>query len=122
MSSTAVREVLEEIGESSDDSRWIGLDDAPNSPLTGWADPGIWLDATHEHGDVVSDVGVVVSVSRHRTRLRRPPDRDLVDGYSDEPDAPIENYASWNQVEANITYGSGIPRPMAEVSDDELLW
>lgn len=39
----------------------------------------------------------------------------------EEPDALIENYASWRLVEANVTYGSGIPRPISEVSDDEFL-
>jgi hypothetical protein len=119
MSSTVVRKVPEESDESLDDSRWIVSND---TPLTGWTDPDTWLDTTHEHVDVVSDAGIVVPASRHRAKLQGSRDRDLVDGYFDEPDALIENYASWKLVEANVTYGSGIPRPIAEVSDDDLLW
>lgn len=118
MSSTAVRKWLEKSDESSDDSQWISADDAPSA---GWADSSAWFDTADEHVDLVSDAEVV-AIPRHRTKLHSSRDRDLMDGYSDEHDAPLEHYASWKSTEATITYGSGISQPIAEVSDDELLW
>ncbi|MGH3869142.1 MAG: hypothetical protein ACRDQ4_24115 [Pseudonocardiaceae bacterium] len=119
MSSTVVRKRLEESDESSDDSRWIIPDDAP---LANWADSGVWLNIADEHVDSVSDTGVVVPISRRRAGLHGSRDHDSMDEHSDESDAPLENYESWESVKATITYGSGIRRPIAEVSDDELLW
>jgi hypothetical protein len=118
MNSTAVRKGLEESNELSDDSQWIDDD----TPSVNWADSSVWLNTADEHVDFVSDTGVVVPISRRRAGLHSSRDHDSMDGHSDESDAPLENYASWESVEATITYGSGIRRPIAEVSDDELLW
>jgi hypothetical protein len=118
MGSTVARKRLEKRDESSDDSQWIVADDAP---LVGWADSDAWFDTADKHVDLVSDA-VIVAIPRRRVELHSSRNRDLVDGYSDEPDAPLERYLSWKSTEATITYGSGIPQPIAEVSDDELLW
>ena len=33
--------------------------------------------------------------------------------------APIRDYKMWRRVDANITYGTGVPRPIANASDEE---
>jgi hypothetical protein len=118
MGSTVARKWFENRDESSDDSQWIIVDDAP---LVGWADSGAWFDTADEHIDLVSDP-VGVAIPRGRAEFHSSRKRDLMDRYSDEPDVPLEHYSSWKSTEATITYGSGIPQPIAEVSDDELLW
>lgn len=35
----------------------------------------------------------------------------------DDPDAPVEDYTTWRRVDADVTYGSGIPRPIADPED-----